>query len=689
MKKRLLLTAVLLTLICLLFTACQNICPHIYDADGVCRICHADAPTHTVTFNSVGGSEVPSQTVKHGSKVDKPENPTREGYTFVGWYHGDDLWSFSKDKVKNSITLTARWRRNTTPTINFDITKLIYQITENSNSGELPSACGRYLAGNLDGVEDISTIDQWVVDRNIAAMSETNVVIEYQYLPDTSEYNWGMNIDTINAEVHSKEPKRPDIYCNFIYDMVAASLKGSFANLLSTTMYEEGHKLYGVNHFDFKGGLDRANDDDGYMIDYMRSLTLSKDKVYCLASDYYVDMVRAFLVVPVNIELLETLVATGSYDADMGKGDFLADRVTTYDTDGKVNENYTIEDFYQLVYDMEWNYETLAKFSAAIFREGEDADENIDLRDTVGFALGTSSEVGAMGMLYTTSISIIDRAYDVEKSEYCYSYPNVIQSGSGEDVYFVNGDGTYSELVAFTNNLNTLFSSNGVIAVGADDTYGYGTTDLTAIRARFADGKILFGGIVTLGSLEYDEYREMHDIPRFSSGKYINSSYGVAPVPLYRTNYVDTSTGEIVTDKYLTQVHSLGKIGAISYTTEKFAQCTAYLNYQSTHSSEILNEYYDYKLQYDVVGTAINGNVNILKYIRYNVRSSFDRTFEDALSAYHSESDIEAVNQKWHVIIMNENFKVSDMVSYYESLAPTKALRLYELENTVYPTLPD
>ena len=686
MKKRLLLTAVLLTLICLLFTACQNICPHIYDADGVCKICNADAPTYTVTFNSAGGSEVPSQTVKHGSKVDRPENPTRESYTFVGWYHGDSRWSFDKDTVKNNITLTAKWRW-TAAKYSYDTT-LIYQLTDNSNSGELPSTCGRYLAGNLEGVTDISTIDQWVIDRNNMALREYNVNVEYQYLPDTSQYNWGMNIDTIDAEVHSKNPKRPDIYCNFIYDMVSASLKGSFANLLSTTMYEEGHKLYGVNHFDFKGGLDRANDDEGYMIEYMRSLTLSKDKVYCLASDYYVDMVRAFLVVPVNIKLLETLTASGSYDQDLGKGDFLADRVTTYATNGTVKVNYTIEDFYQLVYDMEWNYETLAKFSDAIFKEGEDGDENVNLGDTVGFALGTSSEAGAVGMLYTTSIPTINRAYDVEKGEYCYSYPNVIQSDSGEEVSFVNGAGTYSDLIMFCNNLSALFSSNGVITVSSDDTHGYGETDLTAIRARFADGKILFGGIVTLGSLEYNEYYKMHEIPKASNVKR-KTGYGIAPVPLYRTNYVDASTGEVVTDKYLTQVHSIGKIGAISYTTEKFAACTAYLNYQCTNSTITINEYYDYKFQYDVVGTDIKGNVNILKYIRYNVRSGFDKTFEDALGKYYLNEDAEAINQKWHVIIMNENFKVSDMEACYELLAPIKAQRLYDLENTVYPTLPD
>ena len=558
-------------------------------------------------------------------------------------------------------------------------TKLIFQMTENSNSQELPSTCGRYLAGDLEGVEDISTIDQWVSDRNDAALKAANVTVEYQYLPDTHNYSWGMNIDTIDSEVKSKEPGRPDMYCNFVYDMVAISLKGSFANLLSTTMYEDGHDLAGLNYFDFADDPNLTDTGIGYMMDYMRSLTLSKFKMYCLSSDYFTDMVRAFLVVPVNIGLLETLQTSGSYDATTGKGDFLADRETTYAADGSVEQNYTIEDFYKLVNDMEWNYENLAKFSEAIFSEGSEGDATVDLRDTIGFALGTGSGLPASGMLYTTSITIIDRVYDVEKGDYTYSYPYTKDTGNGN--FTMSGDGTHEELIAFCDNLNALFQQKGVIAVSAGDTYGYGDTDLKAIRARFASNNVLFGGVICLGSLEYDEYKAMN-----GQG---GSGYGIVPVPLYRTNYVDEATGETKVDRYLTQIHNIGRIGAISYTTEKFAQCTAYLNYQSTHSTEILNEYYDYKLQYDVVGTGVKGNVEMLKYIRYNVRSAFDKAFEDALGKYYSATDDEAMKQQWHTMLKNNKYQLTDMAGYYDSLTPQKAWRLYNLENSIYPTLPD
>ena len=166
------------------------------------------------------------------------------------------------------------------------------------------------------------------------------------------------------------------------------------------------------------------------------------------------------------------------------------------------------------------------------------------------------------------------------------------------------------------------------------------------------------------------------------------SGYGIVPVPLYRTSYVDWS-GETKVDKYNVQIHNIGKIGAISYTTENFSQCTAYLNYQSTHSTEILNEYYDYKLQYDVVGTGVKGNVDMLKYIRRNVRSSFDKAFEDALGKFYNATDAESMKEQWHTMIKDNNFQFTDMANSYASVTPKKAWRLHNLENSIYPTLPD
>ena len=66
---------------------------------------------HTVTFESNGGSEVEAQTVDYGNTATQPDNPTKSGSTFSGWYSDEELtqgYDFSTS-VTADITLYAKW----------------------------------------------------------------------------------------------------------------------------------------------------------------------------------------------------------------------------------------------------------------------------------------------------------------------------------------------------------------------------------------------------------------------------------------------------------------------------------------------------------------------------------------------------------------------------------------------------
>ena len=64
---------------------------------------------YTILFNSNGGSTVQRQTVQEGAKVVEPTAPTKNGYTFSGWYVGEDCWSFVGYTVTSDIVLEAKW----------------------------------------------------------------------------------------------------------------------------------------------------------------------------------------------------------------------------------------------------------------------------------------------------------------------------------------------------------------------------------------------------------------------------------------------------------------------------------------------------------------------------------------------------------------------------------------------------
>lgn len=68
------------------------------------------ATYYTVTFDSNGGTAVPSQEVT--GKVQKPADPSLPGYRLVGWFKEKDLkneFNFDKDRVNRDTTLYAKW----------------------------------------------------------------------------------------------------------------------------------------------------------------------------------------------------------------------------------------------------------------------------------------------------------------------------------------------------------------------------------------------------------------------------------------------------------------------------------------------------------------------------------------------------------------------------------------------------
>lgn len=70
---------------------------------------------YSVTFDSRGGSDVATQIRLYGEYLEEPEPPTREGYTFTGWYKDEacqEKWQIQTDTVQSGMTLFAGWQKN-------------------------------------------------------------------------------------------------------------------------------------------------------------------------------------------------------------------------------------------------------------------------------------------------------------------------------------------------------------------------------------------------------------------------------------------------------------------------------------------------------------------------------------------------------------------------------------------------
>ena len=505
--------------------------------------------------------------------------------------------------------------------IDDDPIELYFMMSKNTDGGQHPSGCERYLAG--EDLTAMETIDDKVAMRNSDAYLITNVNLKYDYYDDVPEYGWGRCMDIIFTTVKAGGTNAPDMFANFSYDMIGASLKGSFVNLKNPNL-DIG------NYFSFLDpDYDESVNNRGYMYEYMESLSLSNHKMYILASDYFIDVMRSAYVIPVNVELLYML-------GDSITGDL--------DEDGM----FTLNDFYLDIENKGWTYKKLMDYSKAVFLNTGTANLGEDIEDRLGFAvcLGYASSA----LLYSTDITVINKEWSESEGDYTYSYPTEA-----------------TELYDIFDSVDDLMNTPGIVCIDSQNSpeykkYGYSVS--SAIRARFCNNNILFGSVVTLSSLEYDAYQDFKT----------DSGLAIAPVPLYMEK-----PGE--DDNYNTAIRNTARPGAIATSTRNFTACSAFLDYQSTHSGDILNEYFSHYYDYDITGEGFVAS-RMLKFIRKNIGATLAKTVEDAAGICYSANA--HVNISY---IMEINRFKYDIRKDYDELREVKA-RYLELLCKEYLGLP-
>ena len=150
---------------------------------------------YIIQFNSNGGSPVNSQSITgSGYKVSRPTNPTKDNYSFAGWYSDKELtneWNFDT-VATSSMTLYAKWEsedviRTTTTNYHTRVTGKLSitgddSYTKNYNSGET------YLDGNYNDENIATIISSYKNDMNsIASKYKTTInsfdegVTDYYY----------------------------------------------------------------------------------------------------------------------------------------------------------------------------------------------------------------------------------------------------------------------------------------------------------------------------------------------------------------------------------------------------------------------------------------------------------------------------------------------------------------------------
>ena len=75
--------------------------------DNITLYAKRTANTYTITFDTAGGSEIAPITQDYGTAITVPADPTREGYTFIGWDK-----EIPTTMPAENMTVTAQWEIN-------------------------------------------------------------------------------------------------------------------------------------------------------------------------------------------------------------------------------------------------------------------------------------------------------------------------------------------------------------------------------------------------------------------------------------------------------------------------------------------------------------------------------------------------------------------------------------------------
>ena len=252
---------------------------------------------YTISFNTDGGTQVDSITQVIGGEITKPADPTKTGYSFIGWLDGNTLIdSFPTTMMEGGKNYKASWKANTYKVVfnknnesatgemaelsfNYDEEKALignaFALNHHNFVGWSLTSDGEVVYTNLQVVKNLTTLDNGVVTL-YAKYEETNKVITYN---KNNESATGTVNNTTIEKAHSFTARQNG------YSLIGYSFKewNTKADGTGTTytpgetyeIFDETLTLYAIwtkniytITFDPNGGSDVESESIGYGDNY-------------------------------------------------------------------------------------------------------------------------------------------------------------------------------------------------------------------------------------------------------------------------------------------------------------------------------------------------------------------------------------------------------------------------------------
>ncbi len=313
---------------------------------------------------------------------------------------------------------------------------------------ELSNGSSKYMKGPdaaIDSTEGFDLVQNEVLKRNDAAKAALGLKVKYTYLAK----DWGAGISTAIKETEASK-KTPDMYCDQMYDMAGLSYQNNiFTNILKYTQTNR-QKIDG-----WKGGWFHITAANGYNVNLMKDMALSTDKQFLIASDYYMEVMRAMLVMPFNLGMYENHAVT----TDKGAAQL-----------------------YQLVKEGKWTWDQMATYAGVYNGTGAKAS----IKDDRMLMALSISGLSAVGFVYSSGF----QNYKEDKGKY------ILDDQGCQEI--VNAFKSASDI-----------SKNAAVACG-DETRGQ-PAGINTCKEVFTSGHALFAGPTMLGAVEETSFQSMNN----------------------------------------------------------------------------------------------------------------------------------------------------------------------------------
>ena len=274
--------------------------------------------------------------------------------------------------------------------VNFGGNELKVSISINQDEECTFPAADIYTRGPDHASTD--NVQKMVSDRNIYVANTLGLSVVYE----ETDWKYSEVYPHLQQLVQLGSADAPDIYNNDIYGLLRGMLNNTFRNVLDPDV-SSGETSY----FNF--------DTDGWYWDYMQGTTFDPNKIYLIASDYFIDMIRMAWVIYVNVEL---------YNEAWGSA-------------------YSLEDLYLLTLDGQWDYTFLMQLAEESHRDTMNQGITDKDDEVIGFV---GNSVMPRVFIWTNGISTVEYDEKGYADTLRMTLPDLYESALGyRDIYSHKG----------------------------------------------------------------------------------------------------------------------------------------------------------------------------------------------------------------------------------------------------------